>query len=223
MRCAYGKKMCLIKKQRPRRKKVWGCSVTMRGDVWLALAYVVAVLVCTSACFHIGKAYYGGRTVVIFDAAHAVLPNLRENAALGFAHAYVMPILVVLCAARAGVLAPYMRRTVAALLVRLVLTTLTVLPDTGECATERLTFAEYVVGHCYDKMPSGHFIVAGTLLWMLYKRGSLSATVALLVAAAVAACILMLRHHYTIDVAGGAMLILVVDQIADRVARGSAW
>ena len=191
----------------------------MRGDVWLALAYAAAVLVCTTACFHIGRAYYGGKHVAIFDAAHAVLPDLRENAALGFAHTYLTPILVVVCAARAGLLAPYMRRTVAALLVRLVLTTVTVLPDTGECATERLTLAEYLVGHCYDKMPSGHFIVAGTLLWMLYKRGSLSGTAAGLLAALVAGCILMLRHHYTIDVAGGAMLILVVDQIADRVAR----
>jgi membrane-associated phospholipid phosphatase len=190
----------------------------MRGDIGLALAYAVAAVVCTTACFHIGKEYYGGRTVVIFDAAHAVLPDLRGNAALEFAHLYVMPLLVVLCAARAGFLAPYMRKTVAALLVRLVLTTVTVLPDTAECATERLTLKEYVVGHCYDKMPSGHFIVAGTLLWMLYKRGSLSATTAMLLAVAVAACILLLRHHYTIDVAGGAMLILVVDQIAERLA-----
>jgi len=193
----------------------------MRRDVWLGLAFVLAVLVCTTACFHIGRAYYGGRHVVIFDAAHAVLPNLRYNAALELAHSYAMPIVVVLCAARAGLLAPYLRRTVAALLVRMVLTTVTVLPDAGACATERLTLAEYIVGHCYDKMPSGHFIVAGTLLWMLYKRGSISATVALLLAAAVAACILLLRHHYTIDVAGGAMLILVVDHIASRVARGS--
>ena len=70
-------------------------------------------------------------------------------------------------------------------------------------------------------MPSGHFIVAGTLLWMLYKRGSLSATAAALLAAASAACILMLRHHYTIDVAGGAMLVLVVDQIAGSLESGS--
>ena len=48
---------------------------------------------------------------------------------------------------------------------------------------------------------------------MLYKRGSLSGD------GGWAACIPMLRHHYTIDVAGGAMLILVVDQIADRVVR----
>ena len=192
-----------------------------RGDIWLALAYAVAAVVCTTACFHIGKAHYGGRKVVIFDAAHGVLPDLRENAALGFAHLYVMPLLVVLCAARVGVFAPYVRRTVAALLVRLVLTTLTVLPDTAECATERLTLKEYVVGHCYDKMPSGHFIVAGTLLWMLYKRGALSFTAAALFATAVAACILVLRHHYTIDVAGGAMLILVVDQIAERLAHSA--
>ena len=191
------------------------------GDIGLALAYAVAAVVCTTACFHIGKAHYWGRKVVIFDAAHAVLPDLRGNAALGFVHTYVIPLLVVLCAAREGVFAPYVRRTVAALLVRLVLTTLTVLPDTAECATERLTLKEYVVGHCYDKMPSGHFIVAGTLLWMLYKRGSLSATAAALLAAASAACILALRHHYTIDVAGGAMLILVVDQIAGSLLRSA--
>ena len=115
-------------------------------DICLALAYAVAAVVCTTACFHIGKAHYGGRTVSIFDAAHAVLPNLRGNAALGFVHTYVMPLLVVLCAARAGFLAPYVRRTVAALLVRLVLTTVTILPDTAECATERLTLKEYAVG-----------------------------------------------------------------------------
>jgi hypothetical protein len=200
-------------------KEKTGALSLMRGDVALAVALAVAAVACTSACFNVGRAYYGGRSVAIFDAAHAVLPDLRGNAALGIAHAYVMPLLVVLWAAHAGVLAPYLRRTAAALIVRFVLTTVTVLPETGECATERLTLAEYAVGHCYDKMPSGHFIVAGTLLWMLYKRGALGAGTAALLACAVAACILLLRGHYTIDVAGSAMLILVVDGVADRLAR----
>jgi len=182
----------------------------MRADVVLGCTLVAASLAGTALSFHIGRRRYGAHTPELFDAAHSVLPDMRSSAALGFASSYLMPLVVVVCAVRAGVFAPYIRRTAVALIVRAVLTVVTVLPP-GECDIERLTLSEYVQGHCYDKIPSGHFIVAGTLIWMLYTRGTLSAASAALASAAVALCILLLRWHYTIDIAVSALLILAID------------
>ena len=183
----------------------------MGGDLALACALVAASLAGTALSFHIGKRCYGARTPELFDAAHSILPDMRASAALGFANSYLMPLVVVLCAVRAGVFAPYMRRTAVALIVRAVLTNVTVLPS--ECDVEHLTLSEYMQGHCYDKIPSGHFIVAGTLIWMLYKRGMLSAAAAALASGVVALCILLIRSHYTIDIAVSALLIIAIDRL----------
>lgn len=181
----------------------------MGGDLALACALVVASVGGTALSFHIGKRRYGRRTPELFDAAHAVLPDMRANSALVFATSYVMPLVVVVCAVRSGVIAPYMRRAAVALIVRAVMTNVTILPS--ECDIERLTLVEYMQGHCYDKIPSGHFIVAGTLIWMLYKRGMLSAGASALAGGAVAVCILLTRSHYTIDIVVSALLILAID------------
>ena len=181
----------------------------MDTDLALTCALVAATVASTAISFHTGKTHYGARTPELFDAAHAVLPDMRTNAALVFANAYLMPLVTFVCAFRAGVQTPYMRRTSVALIVRALLTTVTVLPS--ECDIEKLSFMDYVQGHCYDKIPSGHFIVAGTLLWMLYKRGTMRASDAAIAAFAVALCILLVRAHYTIDIAVSALLILAID------------
>jgi hypothetical protein len=181
----------------------------MDTDIALTCALVAVTTAGTAISFYTGKSHYGARTPELFDAAHAVLPDMRTNTALVFANAYLMPLVVFACAFRAGVQAPYMRRTSVALIVRALLTTVTVLPSA--CDIEQLSFMDYIQGHCYDKIPSGHFIVAGTLLWMLYKRGTMRAADAAIAAVAVALCILLVRAHYTIDIAVSALLILAID------------
>jgi membrane-associated phospholipid phosphatase len=86
-----------------------------------------------------------------------------------------------------------------------------VLPPIGACDVERLEARHYVAGHCYDKVPSGHFVVAATLLLLLHRTRRLGAAAAAALAAAVGAGILLLRWHYSIDVAVGALLVLAVD------------
>lgn len=180
----------------------------MDYDFVLACVLFGVTTAATAISFHTGKAHYGARPAELYDVAHAYLPDMRSNAALVFAN-FIMPFAVFLCAVDLGVNVQYVRRTSVALIIRAVLTTLTVLPS--ECDIEELTFFDYLNGHCYDKIPSGHFIAAGTLLWMLYKRGTLSAATAGLASAAVALCILLIRAHYTIDIAVSALLILAID------------
>lgn len=97
-------------------------------------------------------------------------------------------------------------------LTRYFINVLTILPKHKSCDDSKLTITNFINGHCYDKIFSGHFASTVLLGYLLYSHKVLgpSAIIGLNILNAV--LIIMLRWHYTIDLVVAFLVVTVVYQ-----------
>jgi hypothetical protein len=160
-----------------------------------------------------GRTFYSDRTPAcqrpkVFDIGHKYLPDLSENAcanALNDALA-AMPLVL----AYFWDMPDFYWFWIVIIAVRAITNTLTILPKNKTCDDSELTWKHFAVGHCYDKIFSGHF--ATTLLFavMLWKTQGVSPWLLGPALAGHAWLILATRGHYTIDVVVSIFVVLAI-------------
>ena len=163
---------------------------------------------------HYGKTFYDNRIKngklqpKIFDISHKYLPNYSSNLLL----ISLMDIIILLpLLFGKKFITEYLNYYLVILLIRFFTTFVTILPKTKNCDDSNFTILNFLRGHCYDKVFSGHFASSFLFIILLYHlniyRNLYISTLFLLFHAFL---ILSTRSHYTIDLIVSIFVVLTV-------------
>lgn len=166
-----------------------------------------------------GKTFYESRrekcaAPKVYDVGHMILPDRSREKSFRFVHDTILtwgPPVIATIYLRPE-LSLYSQYWLTIMAIRAAMTALTILPKYKNCDDTAFGWKNAIVGHCYDKIPSGHF--AGMLLVtaMLVSKGTLGLPMAVVINGITAAIILSLRNHYTVDLAVSALVVAYVLQ-----------
>lgn len=158
----------------------------------------------------VGLGYYTTPRATPFDVGHAIVPDHSTDAALHAFHATVITLAPFVLVGIAGAWNAFLPMLIVAFALRALVMGLTILPPHPGCTSQKFTWYEAIVGHCHDKIPSGHFINATLAAVVLVSAGAMGWTAAVGFVVATAWTILALRHHYTADLAVAALITAYV-------------
>ena len=164
---------------------------------------------------HQGRSFYQSRvdkcaSPKVYDIGHKVLPDWSRSrlanvtndamALLPFVLAYVWN------------LPDYYRLFAFVLAIRWVTTLVTILPKHKHCDDAvGLAPSNYLFGHCYDKVFSGHFSASLLMALLLYRNGNRVPAWALVAYQVVhALLIISVRSHYTIDLLVSVFVVMAI-------------
>ena len=89
------------------------------------------------------------------------------------------------------------------ILLRSILNFATILPSCNNEKCHNESYFKYLIGHCNDKIFSGHISVGIILIYLLYKYkllNKLTFTIFLIMLLFISVFIILCRWHYTVDV-----------------------
>jgi hypothetical protein len=188
---------------------------TTRVFAFIFAAILIHVM-CSYAVVYFGEQFYRDRfekcpRPKVFDLTHKVLPNLSNHKVLhGLYDVIAAMLLVSPLVLNMTVFYLYWFLLVA---IRGLTNLVTILPKDKDCnPADYAGLKQLFLGHCYDKIYSGHFATAtlfGILLHQAYpKQVSLWMVISALVLYAL--LILATRAHYTIDLVVSVFAVLAV-------------
>ena len=163
-----------------------------------------------------GRTFYNSRieqgktTPKIFDIGMKYIPNVSDNQTLTVIADIIPLFLPFILLRNTPQLKNFVYMSTYILLIRYIFLNLTILPKDKSCKDESFTIKNIIVGHCYDKIFSGHFATVYLLGLFLYEYkivnniwliGGVEFLYAML--------LIGLRYHYTIDIA----VAIVVTQL----------
>lgn len=163
-----------------------------------------------------GYLFYKGReeskktTPKVYDIGAKYLPDLSNNTYLEMAIHSISLVIPFLFGKE--IRNEYFNYIPIVFLIRYLFTSLTILPKDKKCNDQEFSFMNLIVGHCYDKIFSGHFAIVNLTLLILLNYGKIQLFQATLGNLVFGVMILMLRHHYTIDLFVAFLVNLVVYQ-----------
>lgn len=170
--------------------------------VWL-LIFMVVLVVASYGVHCLGHAHYTKRikkgkvTPKVFDMGTKVVPNLSDCPSLEWL-AHLM-VLIPPLAFGQGVFTEFLGYLPTLLIVRYMFNIVTILPKDKSCNADDYNWKNLALGHCYDKIFSGHFAMANLLTFILVNRGIIGVPLAISTNVLYALLILSLRFHYTVD------------------------
>ena len=163
--------------------------------VVIALIYLHIMIV--DHVHETGNTCYKDTDVEIYDLGYKYIPNLRNNVYVNVLMYYVMPI-VVLCFGM-DVFVEFMEYFIIIVFVRHFFNAVTIFPSIKECDDSGISkLRKYTIGHCYDKIFSGHFAITVLMALILYDKG-VNKWILILLNVCNAFLILARRAHFTID------------------------
>lgn len=180
------------------------------------VSVVILFFIVTTYVHQKGKAFYTDREsknkvrAKIYDIGIENTPNLSQYTIFEKCVSIIAMILPLLFGK--DVLYEYLNMFVTVILIRCIFIPLTILPKEKHCDDTELKMHNYVDGHCYDKIFSGHFASVVLLALVLGGRGLVNKSVLAIGCILYAFIIISLRYHYTADLAVGALIALVVYQ-----------
>lgn len=89
------------------------------------------------------------------------------------------------------------------ILLRSILNIVTILPSCHKQECDNKSYLRYLIGHCNDKIFSGHISVSIILIYLIYKNKLVNKTIfniLILLLLFISIFIILCRWHYTIDV-----------------------
>lgn len=155
-----------------------------------------------------GKQFYDGRieqgktTPKVYDIGMKYIPDYSDNEFLTFIANAIPVILPVIMLYKTSYLVKFYYVLTYIFILRHIFLHLTILPKYKNCKDDSYTLENVFVGHCYDKIFSGHFAIMALLAIFLYKY-NIYPNVLVLNSGLLAYAILIisLRFHYSIDIA----------------------
>lgn len=167
--------------------------------LFLVINGLIAYLVHKSGKDFYKKRIENGKTSPkVFDVGHRYLPNLSKNKVAVQMNDLIA--LFPLCASYFfGIKIMYVK-WITLVIIRWITTAVTILPKDKSCDDSQFTWLNFLFGHCYDKIFSGHFATTFLFTNLLFTQG-LVTSLPLLVAYNLihAFIIISTRSHYTID------------------------
>jgi len=160
-----------------------------------------------------GRLFYGERMPMcqkpkVYDVGHKYLPDLSENAcanALNDALAG-MPLFLAFFLD----MPDFYWFWIIIIAIRAITNTLTILPKDSNCDDSKFTAKNFLLGHCYDKIFSGHFATSLLFAVMVWRTLGISPWILVPTLAGHAWLILAVRSHYTIDVLVSIFVVFAV-------------
>lgn len=163
---------------------------------------------------HQGRSFYVRRSdkcasPKVYDVGHMVLPDLSRNRWANVANDAMAVLPFVL--AYAWNLPEFYRLFAFVVAIRWVTTLVTILPKHKHCNDATFAPSNYLFGHCYDKVFSGHFAASLLMAVMLYRSGNRVPAWGLVAYQTIhALLILSVRSHYTIDLLVSGFVVMSV-------------
>ena len=162
-----------------------------------------------------GKKYYENRikkgkiTPKVYDIGMKYIPDLSQNRALEYiinGIALTLPFVF-----GSKVLIPYIQLSIYMYLIRHIFNMLTILPKHKKCNDEKFDWGNYIFGHCYDKIFSGHF--ASVLLVFLIAQDTnllKNTWISYILLVLYGISLVAVRYHYTVDIAVSIVVTLLL-------------
>jgi len=180
------------------------------------VSILILLIIITTHVHKKGKAFYTDRETKnksrakIYDIGIENTPNLSQYTTFDKIISIITMILPFLFGI--NVFFEYLGMFVVVILLRCIFIPLTILPKEKHCDDTELKMHNYVNGHCYDKIFSGHFASIVLLALIVGGKGLVDKSVLVIGCLLYAFIIISLRYHYTADLAVGALIALVVYQ-----------
>jgi len=180
------------------------------------VSILILLIIITTHVHKKGKAFYTDRETKnksrakIYDIGIENTPNLSQYTTFDKIISIITMILPFLFGI--NVFFEYLGMFVVVILLRCIFIPLTILPKEKHCDDTELKMHNYVNGHCYDKIFSGHFASIVLLALIVGGKGLVDKSVLVIGCLLYAFIIISLRYNYTADLAVGALIALVVYQ-----------
>ena len=186
---------------------------------------VVLMLICIIVLpifTHVNaKTYYDSRIAEnkcrpkVYDLMFVILPNLSTSTLVRIIVDFGVNVLFI--CAFVYLKTPYVKllmyRILLMFFIRSIIINLTVLPKEKSCNDKGLTIYNYVFGHCYDKLYSGHYASVYLTSSLLYTNGIINVYIFAFINIIGALLILSARFHYTNDIVFAYFASFFVEQI----------
>ncbi len=164
----------------------------------------------TGYSFYNNRIQKGKINPKVYDIGVKYTPNLSNYKSLEYlSHffAYILPLLFGI-----DVFREYLQYYIVITLLRYLLNILTILPKEKHC-DDKISIFNYIFGHCYDKIFSGHFASLFLLSLILFDNKIITSIPLLTIFNVFnALLILSLRFHYTIDIIVAILVTIIVYQ-----------
>lgn len=180
---------------------------------------LLAFIACITYRTHVaGKTWYDGRkekcpSPKVYDVGHKYIPDLSHNEPLRLVHDVLLPLGSVATMSLCGALKEYGEMWLSFFVIRAILISLTILPKHKHCDDTKLGILELIQGHCYDKIPSGHFATVFLAVLILLSKNVIGIPAAVALSGSAAWLILALRGHYSVDVAVSAIITFMLFEL----------
>lgn len=155
-----------------------------------------------------GKTFYDSRiqqgkvTPKVYDIGMKYIPDYSDNDMLAFITNAIPVILPIIMLYKTPYLLKFYYILTYVFILRHIFLHLTILPKYKYCKDDSYTLENVFLGHCYDKIFSGHFAFMSLLALFLYKYNIYTNLWGLGAGLSIYAIfIIALRYHYTIDMA----------------------
>jgi hypothetical protein len=162
-----------------------------------------------------GDAFYSNRISQkkihpkIYDIGLKYLPDFSKIKFFEFLSHFIAFILP-FCFGK-KVYIEFLSYAIPVILIRYIFISLTILPKEKTCDNKSFGPINFLIGHCYDKIFSGHF-ASGVLLSLILLKNGYNPIYLGIFNILNALLIISLRFHYTIDIVVAALVVLLVYQ-----------
>jgi len=182
------------------------------NDIVLIIILIIIQIVFVYLCYYNGKHFFSERkkqgktTAKIFDISHKFLPNYSDNDTL---HNLLNIVIFSPLVIYPHLIGEFLSYIIPILLFRYITTNTTILPKTKNCNDDTFGIFNFVNGHCYDKLFSGHFACSVIISLLLHHNNLIQSPVILWLYNALSAYLLLVtRAHYTVDLILGGYVAL---------------
>lgn len=135
----------------------------------------------------------------IYDVGHKYFPNLSKVKNIELITNIILFFPLIL---EPDIIKKLISHMIPIFLFRTITTNATVLPKSTNCDDDNFSFINFLNGHCYDKLFSGHFAV-GIIISLLLNEKRYNKQLLVLYNLINAFIIISSRQHYTADVLFG--------------------
>ena len=97
-------------------------------------------------------------------------------------------------------------------IIRWIFISVTILPKFKHCSDNKISFYNYINGHCYDKVFSGHISTIFLLSLILYSHKIINIPILIISNMIWIYLILCIRYHYSVDILVSIVVCLLVFQ-----------
>jgi len=153
-----------------------------------------------------GKTFYDEREkkhnkkTKIYDIAHKYLPKCKDiNLSIDQIETFMNIFMYSPFLWNPSLIYDYVSYIIPIYLFRSITTMTTILPKDKQCNDKEFKFYNFINGHCYDKIFSGHY-ASVMIISLLMNRQGVNKTIILFYNLISIFLILVTRGHYTIDV-----------------------